>query len=323
MPRDANRAEAAGERPLPLPLDATARLPEARGNVRLSRHAFAGGLRLYDTRITAFRDLKLHPEVPHDLPFIGAQVALSGRVTMLLPDGPRTTASARSDSLFRPRGRDACSHIAAGQSLRLIGVAADLPLLVQWFGPRIPPQLRPYLADRTRVSHSATLRVPAARAAASALLRPRCAGPLQAMFLEGVAMQMMASFLDTLCGSAQGVPGASSRERRAALEARALLLDRLDAPPTAGELGRAVGLSAPRLQQLFREIFGCSVFSYVRHARLEHALLALQETTLPVKTVAWHAGYRHVANFSRAFQARFGIAPSGVRGTFRHRRIPG
>lgn len=297
-----------------LALDDSKTVRTAAGEVCTRRHVFASGLRLYDTRVRTRRTLVLHPQVPHELPFIATNLALSGNVTAHFDDGGTATASWKRGSVFRPRGCESSFRIEGEQALHLVGVAADLPVLARWLGPRAPETLRPWLRDRLSASRSMEVPVPAARAAAAALLRPACGGALQAMMLEGIAMQVMASFVEALCGDTAERRGASGHERSAAREAHALLLDDMRAPPGLGELASAVGLSARRLDEAFREIFGGSVFATLRHERMQRALFALQGGDLPVKTIAWRVGYGHVANFSRAFRAHFGISPSAARG---------
>ena len=57
---------------------------------------------------------------------------------------------------------------------------------------------------------------------------------------------------------------------------------------------------------------GTSLRVLLTEARLGQALLLLQSTRLPVKTVAARAGYRSVSSFVRRFQARYGVEPSQV-----------
>lgn len=297
-----------------LALDDSNTLRTAAGEVCTRRHAFASGLRLYDTRIRTRRTLVLHPQVSTEVPFVATNLALSGNVTAHFEDGLASTASLERGSMFRPRGYESAFRVEGRQSLHLIGVAADLPTLARWFGPRMPEFLRPWLHDRLPASRSIEVPTVAARMAATALLRPVCRGAMQSMMLEGVAMQVMAGFLDALSGHTDTAPGITTRERHAAHDAYAMLMDAIQAPPGIGELASAVDLSARRLDQVFHEIFGGSVFATLRRERMQHALAALQSENLPVKTVAWRVGYSHVANFSRAFQAHFGMTPTAVRG---------
>src|SRR3546814_6911548 len=84
---------------------------------------------------------------------------------------------------------------------------------------------------------------------------------MRRLMLEGAALQMMAVFLDGLCGTGEDrADGLSFREESAAREARTRLLADMRDPPSAGELAAATGLSARRLNRAFRPLFGASVF---------------------------------------------------------------
>jgi AraC-like DNA-binding protein len=281
------------------------------GELRVRHHAFPG-LRLYDSHLIATEPMEVRPRSLTDDPLVGMQVALSGNTTLHLPDGRDTAIARGRGGFFRMQGDGARFRSGAGE-LHLVGAIAELPLLARWFGPRIPAALRPYLHDRSLPGQLTALPVPAVEAAAAAMQHLPCHGALRRMMLEGIALQMVAGFLDTVCGSGVHEPAMASREQRAAREAHARLLEDMRAPPAATELAREVGLSPRRLDRAFRELYGGSVFAVLRRERLEHALLALRAGDLPVKTIAWYAGYDHVASFSHAFQARFGVAPSAVR----------
>ncbi|QDH69210.1 helix-turn-helix transcriptional regulator [Marilutibacter alkalisoli] len=57
---------------------------------------------------------------------------------------------------------------------------------------------------------------------------------------------------------------------------------------------------------------GTSLRNVVADARLAHALMLLQGTSLPVKTVAHRVGYASVSSFVKRFGERYGIEPSRV-----------
>lgn len=281
------------------------------GELRVRQHPFPE-LRLYDSHLVASEPMEVRPQALTDDPVVAMQVALSGSTRLRLPDGRETEVARGRGSLFRMQGDGACFRNGAGE-LHLICLVVELPLLARWFGPRIPAALRPYLHDRTLPGQVAALPVPAVEAAAAAMRHLPAQGVLRRMMVEGIALQMAAGFLDAVCGNGLHEPAVASREHRAAREAHARLLDDMRAPPAATELAREVGLSPRRLDRAFRELFGGSVFAVLRRERLEHAALALRTGNLPVKTIAWYAGYDHVASFTHAFQARFGIPPSAVR----------
>jgi transcriptional regulator GlxA family with amidase domain len=81
------------------------------------------------------------------------------------------------------------------------------------------------------------------------------------------------------------------------------------------QLAKHSGLSRRHFARLFRELFGTSPMDYVLAARLERSVRMLRETARPVSAVAYACGFNDSNYFSRAFRARYGIAPRFARGT--------
>ncbi len=83
--------------------------------------------------------------------------------------------------------------------------------------------------------------------------------------------------------------------------------------PTLTELSRKYGRSAKALNQEFKEVYGCSIYTYVTEQRLAQAHDALMTTDAPIKQIAVDQGYSHVNHFSNAFRKKFGYAPGSLR----------
>lgn len=139
-------------------------------------------------------------------------------------------------------------------------------------------------------------------------------GALRTMYLTGKAMELTAATLSALDTptptTALDLP---LRQRECLQHARDILRTQLQQPPDLDTLARQVGLSITMLTRGFRQMFGCSVYEYVRQLRLEQAYQWLASGTCSVAQAAWRSGYSD-AHFSRAFQKRFGVSPRQVRG---------
>lgn len=128
---------------------------------------------------------------------------------------------------------------------------------------------------------------------------------------------MLAAGVDMLAAALKaGRPdeptGASSALRRAR---RAIALGHGAPGFSARDVASAAGLSLRRLQELFREA-GDAPAAAIRRARLETARRLLADprfAALPIKTLMAEAGFRHPAQFSRAFATAFGLSPSAAR----------
>ncbi|MFK3737713.1 helix-turn-helix domain-containing protein [Massilia sp. TN1-12] len=83
--------------------------------------------------------------------------------------------------------------------------------------------------------------------------------------------------------------------------------------PELADIARAAGTYRERLNAVFRQRLGCSVFDYVRERRFARAERLLRETEMDVNDVADAVGYRNARNFSTAFRERTGLAPGAWR----------
>lgn len=83
--------------------------------------------------------------------------------------------------------------------------------------------------------------------------------------------------------------------------------------PELADIARAAGTYRERLNAVFRQRLGCSVFDYVRERRFERAERLLRESEMDVNDVAGTVGYRNARNFSTAFKERTGLAPGAWR----------
>jgi len=78
-------------------------------------------------------------------------------------------------------------------------------------------------------------------------------------------------------------------------------------------LARIAGMSRSRFTHRFNETYGTSPMNYLHVVRLRAAARLLQDTDTPVKAIAGAVGFESRSYFSRAFSARFGMAPARFR----------
>jgi AraC family transcriptional regulator, arabinose operon regulatory protein len=87
---------------------------------------------------------------------------------------------------------------------------------------------------------------------------------------------------------------------------------------TLPELAHKCQVSTSRLSHLFKDEIGINVKKYRLECRLQVAAAILVSTGMPIKEIAFLAGYRHSSSFVRAFQTHFGLSPACYRR--RHRQ---
>jgi len=132
-------------------------------------------------------------------------------------------------------------------------------------------------------------------------------GTSRRLYLSGKALELMAVILESDRRSTIA-PGRPDEIERV-YEVRSRILQDLRTPPAIPDLARDVGINAHRLNVLFKNIFGTSVYAYIKTARLDQAKLMLETGQLTIAQVAYRFGYQP-AHFATAFRKQFGCSPS-------------
>lgn len=109
------------------------------------------------------------------------------------------------------------------------------------------------------------------------------------------------------------LPKLSSIERQKIQQARDIMLERMADPPSLLELSRMIGINDNKLKIGFKELYGTTVFGYLREKRLEKAFLLLQQGDLNVYETSLTVGYSNPSYFSEAFRNKYGVNPGNLR----------
>lgn len=91
---------------------------------------------------------------------------------------------------------------------------------------------------------------------------------------------------------------------------------RLDTRLTVGTLARRAGLSSRTLARRFAEQLGTSPGQWLLGQRIDTARVLLEQTGLPVETIATRVGLASAVNLRRHFRAQLGTTPGAYRRTF-------
>jgi transcriptional regulator GlxA family with amidase domain len=85
-------------------------------------------------------------------------------------------------------------------------------------------------------------------------------------------------------------------------------------------LAKVAGVSPRHLCRLFRAELGISPAAYVESTRIDIARRLLEDSTAPIKAIAYAAGFGSTATLRRAFLRRIGVMPLEYRMRFRTTR---
>lgn len=223
----------------------------------------------------------------------------------------------RDDGRFyviSPVERRVSYEVDAEHGWRLAAVRLESEAL-DILGPDgVPAPVRDVLEGRrSDVADMAPL-TGALRAASHALLRSSYEGQMRTIFRQSKVLELLSMQLESMSDGDGGAQGLGAGELARVRKARDRLLSDLRDPPDLDALARDVGLSAKRLNRGFRELYGTTVFTYLRDARLDAARIALEGgSELSLKRLAWELGYNQTSNFITAFRRRFGVSPGVYR----------
>ncbi|AFC30602.1 AraC family transcriptional regulator [Paenibacillus mucilaginosus 3016] len=108
-------------------------------------------------------------------------------------------------------------------------------------------------------------------------------------------------------------PRLSTMDKQKLQRARDIILERMANPPSLIELSRMIGLNDNKLKMGFKELYGTTVFGYLREKRLEKAYLLLQLGDLNVNETSLTVDYSNPSSFSEAFRHKYGVNPGNLR----------
>lgn len=178
----------------------------------------------------------------------------------------------------------------------------------------IPPILRNILAERRNNLFCRSQAItPAMRLALKQILHCPFGGMTRKLFLESRALELIAHQLQQMTDACKTMAPYGHRlhpvDRKRTELARDLLVSKLENPPGLGQLAKEAGMSHPKLTRCFRQIYGMTVFEYLRKERLNQAREMLDQG-FNVTEAAYAVGYESTSHFAQAFKKRFGAPPS-------------
>jgi len=137
-------------------------------------------------------------------------------------------------------------------------------------------------------------------------------GKTKMMFFRSQITALLSHFFGQL--AQQEADGIKISEREKLIQAKEILAQNLDAPPSLSELSKQIGLNSFKLKKNFKAYFGVPVFKYLQNERLSKAHDLLRNEEASVQEAAWHVGYDSLSSFSNAFAKKYGFRPSEIRG---------
>ena len=110
-----------------------------------------------------------------------------------------------------------------------------------------------------------------------------------------------------------GTPSLPKAQVELAKKIAAYLTEHIDQHVTAKELSKRFHLSQTHLRNVFRDVYGVPVYSYMRIQKMQLAAIQLTHTAMSVLEIANACGYTNASKFASAFREVMGETPVDYR----------
>lgn len=90
---------------------------------------------------------------------------------------------------------------------------------------------------------------------------------------------------------------------------RTAVLADLSIPPRLPRLAKMAGLSETKMKDLFKQVFGDSIYHHYQKARMEEAAFLLKQGGHTVSEIGYQLGFLNLSHFSRLFEKHYGLTP--------------
>ena len=89
------------------------------------------------------------------------------------------------------------------------------------------------------------------------------------------------------------------------------ILSNLENPlPSLKELSKIFGTNEHKLKEAFKYFFNTSIYQFYNDERLKRVHLLIEQTNMPLKSIAYMNGFNTYPNFSKAFKKKYGYSPN-------------
>ena len=90
---------------------------------------------------------------------------------------------------------------------------------------------------------------------------------------------------------------------------KASIIADLSKPPLLNELAKSAGMSETKMKQLFKQVFGDTIYNFYQKLRMEEAAFMLRQARYSVSEAGYKLGFSNLSHFSRLFQKHYGEKP--------------
>ncbi len=119
---------------------------------------------------------------------------------------------------------------------------------------------------------------------------------------------------ETPLGSQKPKLRLSFEDIRKIREGRDIIINNLEKElPSLKDFALQLGTNEFKLKYGFKELYGTSVYRFLRNERLRKSKMMIQFTDQSLKSIAHMTGFKSISHFSRTFKNRYEYTPSDLR----------
>lgn len=148
------------------------------------------------------------------------------------------------------------------------------------------------------------------------ILSIRPGAPCATLFAEAKALELLSLQIEQFIQSPSAADPATEMDRvdRAGVRrVREILSENLQAPPSLLDMSREAGMSHSKLNRCFKQLYGLTVFEWLRQRRLDKARELLSGGGCSIAEVALCSGFSDQSHLNRCFKRHFGVTPGQFR----------
>jgi AraC-like DNA-binding protein len=138
--------------------------------------------------------------------------------------------------------------------------------------------------------------------------------PMQKVMLQNRVMVLIEKFFRSLfnkIGDKNIVSTLNDITLKRMMQVESILTNNLSVPPpTIPEFARIAMMSETKLKNLFKEVYGLSIYEYYQKNRMLRARQLLRSKKYSVKEIGVALGFKNLSNFTIAYKKEFNVLPS-------------
>jgi len=140
-------------------------------------------------------------------------------------------------------------------------------------------------------------------------------GAPRRMYLEAKALELMTLILSDISEEKNAFSDMilSDYQIDKIKEVKSIILTKIANPPSLHQLSEMSGMSHTKLNKAFKQLFGNTVFGYLREQRLDLSRELLESNKFSITQITYEAGWSNPSHFTREFVKVYNMTPKDYR----------